>query len=134
MLTEFAKLIKVPDLLKILEKSASGLKWKMIKEVFEKRKNGFIFIEEKAKILALEIFKLVSFPNLTRIISLKAATIFVTHENDLINPIVAILTKTILTLNHCRRVDKGSMRCCEQLLYIWLISHIETKKLIFNNF
>jgi hypothetical protein len=25
------------------------------------------------------------------------------------------------------------MRCCEQLLYIWLISHIETKKPIFNN-
>jgi hypothetical protein len=26
------------------------------------------------------------------------------------------------------------MRCCEQLLYIWLISYIETKKPIFNNF
>jgi len=26
------------------------------------------------------------------------------------------------------------MRCCEQLLYIWLISHIETKRPIFNNF
>jgi hypothetical protein len=26
------------------------------------------------------------------------------------------------------------MRCCEELLYIQLISHIETKKLVFNNF
>jgi hypothetical protein len=81
VLTEFAKLIKVPDHLKTLEKSANSLKWKMIKEVFGKRKNESRLIEEKAKILALEIVKLVSFPNLTRIISLKAATIFVTYEN-----------------------------------------------------
>jgi hypothetical protein len=51
-----------------------------------------------------------------------------------INLIVAIQAETILTLNHCKRVGKGSMRCYEQLLYIWLISHIKTKKLIFNNF
>ena len=45
-----------------------------------------------------------------------------------------ILAKTILTLNNCRRVDNGLMRCCEQLLYIWLISHLGTKMLLFNNF
>jgi hypothetical protein len=45
-----------------------------------------------------------------------------------------ILIKTILMLNHYRSVSKGLMRCCEHLLYIWLISHIETKKLVFNNF
>ena len=26
------------------------------------------------------------------------------------------------------------MRCCTQLLYIWMVSHIETKKPVFNNF
>ena len=26
------------------------------------------------------------------------------------------------------------MRCCTQLLYIWMVSHIKTKKPVFNNF
>jgi hypothetical protein len=76
----------------------------------------------------------VLFPNLTGIISLEAATTFIAYKNTQMNPTTTILIETILMLSHCRRVGKGSMRCCEQLLYIWLISHIETKKLIFNNF
>jgi len=47
VLPELAKLIKVSDLDKILEKSASGLKWKMIKKVFKRRKNKSRFVEEK---------------------------------------------------------------------------------------
>jgi len=109
------------------------LKWKIIEEVFKKRKNDSRFIEENGRILALEIFELVLFPNLIGIISLEAAATFIENENTQINPTVAILAKTILTLNHCKRVFNGTMRC-EQMLYIWLISHIETKKPIFNNF
>jgi hypothetical protein len=45
-----------------------------------------------------------------------------------------IQAETILKLNHYRMVGKGSIRCCEQLLYIWLISYIETKKQVLNNF
>ena len=81
VLTKFAKLIKVLDFHKILEKSATSLKWKMIKEVFEWRKNDSEFVEERKKILTLGIFMLVLFPNLTRIISLKAAIAFFTYEN-----------------------------------------------------
>ena len=58
------------------------------------------------------------FPNLTRIISLEAATAFVAYENTQINLIMVILVEIILTVNHCRRVGKGSMRCYEQLLCI----------------
>jgi len=90
----------------------------MIEEVFEKRKNDSKFVEEKGIIVVLGIFMLVLFPNLIGIISLKVATTFVTYENTLINFTAAILAKTILTLNHCRRVAKGSMRYYEQLLYI----------------
>ena len=114
MLTES---IKVPNLHKILEKSDNGLKWKMIKQVFKKRKNDSRFVEEKGIILALGIFRLMLFPNLTGIISLVAATCFA-YENTQMNLIAMILVKTILTLNHCKRVGKGSMRCYEQLLYI----------------
>jgi hypothetical protein len=91
-------------------------------------------MEEKYRILALGIFRLVLFLNLTRIISLEAAATFIEYKNSQINLTTTILGETILTLNHCRKVGKGSMSCCEQLLYIWLISHIETKKPVFNNF
>jgi len=76
----------------------------MIEKVFEKRKNDFRFVKEKGIILVLEIFMLVLFPNLIGIISLKAATTFVTYENTQINCTATILAKKILTLNHCRRV------------------------------
>jgi hypothetical protein len=39
-----------------LEKSATGLKWKMIEEVFGKRKNDSRFVEEKGRILPLGIY------------------------------------------------------------------------------
>jgi len=58
---------------------------------------------------------------------------FIKYKNSLINPTVAILAETILTLNHYRKIGNKALRYCEQLLYIWLISHIETKKPIFNN-
>ena len=58
---------------------------------------------------------------------------FIEYKNSQINPTVAILVEIVLTLTYYRKVGKGSIRCCEQLLYIWLIRHIETKKLIFNN-
>jgi hypothetical protein len=89
--------------------------------------------KENGRILASGIFGFVLFLNLTGIISLEVAATFVSYENTQINITTVLLAKTILTLNHCRRVGKGSIRCCEKLLYIWLISHLETKKPIFNN-
>jgi len=82
----------------------------------------------------LGIFGLVLFPSQTGVVSLEAAAAYVEYEKTQINPVAAILDETIFTLNHCRRTGKGAMRCCTQLLYIWMISHIETKKLVFNNF
>jgi hypothetical protein len=74
-------------------------------------------LKKKGKTFALGIFRLVLFPNLTRIISLEAAATFITYKNTQIHLTTVILVETI-SLNHCRRVSKGSMRCCEQLLYI----------------
>jgi hypothetical protein len=72
----------------------------------------------KSRILTLGIFRLVLFSNPMGIISLEAAAAFVENENSQINPTVAIVVETILTLNHCRKIGKGLIRCCEQLLYI----------------
>jgi repressor of nif and glnA expression len=84
---------------------------------------------EKERLIALGIFGLVLFPSQTGVVSLEAATAYVEYENTQINPVAAILVETILTLNHYRRTGKGAMRCCMQLLYIWMVSHIETKNL-----
>jgi hypothetical protein len=76
----------------------------------------------------------VLFPSLKGVISLEAAAAFVEYENTHVNPTAAILAETLLTLNHFRKTGKGAVRCCTQLLYIWMVSHVETKKPIFNNF
>jgi hypothetical protein len=73
---------------------------------------------EKDKLIALGIYGLVLFPSLTRVISLKAAIAFVEYENIQINLVIVILAKTILTLNHCRKIGKW----CNEMLYIVIIN------------
>jgi hypothetical protein len=82
----------------------------MIEEVFETRKNDSRFIEEKGRILALGIFRLMLFPNLTRTINSEVAAAFVAYENTHINPTIVILAKTILTLSHYKRVSDTTKR------------------------
>jgi hypothetical protein len=123
IIPELSKLLKIANLEKFLEKSAIGLKWRML-EIQMEKKSGL----EKERLIALGIFGLVLFPSQTGVVSLEAAAAYVEYENTQINLVAAILAETILTLNHCWRTGKGAMRCCMQLLYIWMVSHIETKK------
>jgi len=88
---------------------------------------------DKHIILALGIFGLVLCPSNVGIISLEAINLFVEYEKTKINPSVVILAETLLSLNHCKRTDKGFMRCCVPLLFIWLVRHIETETPIFKN-
>jgi hypothetical protein len=74
-------------------------------------------LKKEGKTFALGVFRLVLFPNLTGIISLEVAATFIAYKNTQIHLTTVIIVETI-SLNHCRRVRKGSMRCCEQLLYI----------------
>jgi hypothetical protein len=129
IIPELSKLLRISNLEKFLEKNATGLKWRMLEIELEK-KSGL----EKERLIALGIFGLVLFPSQTGLVSLEAAAAYVEYENTQIHPVAAILAETILTLNHCRRTGKGAMRCCTQLLYIWMVNHIETKKPVFNNF
>jgi len=93
-------------------------------EIELEKKSG----SEKERLIVLGIFGLVLFPSQTGVVSLEVAAAYVEYENTQINPVAAILAETILTLNHCKRIGKGAMRCYTQLLYIWMVSHIETKK------
>jgi len=129
IIPELSKLLRISNLEKFLEKNATDLNWRML-EIDLEKKSGL----EKDRLIALGIFGLVLFPSQTGVVSLEAAAAYVEYENTQIYPVAAILAETILTLNHCRRTGKGAMRCCTQLLYIWMVSHIKTKKLVFNNF
>ncbi|KAJ9167530.1 hypothetical protein P3X46_022176 [Hevea brasiliensis] len=82
--------------------------------------------------LALGIYGLILFPGPLGIITCNAVEVFWTVERQQINPIPAILAETLLTLTYCRQQGKGSLKCCSQLLYLWIISHmcpVETKGL-----
>ena len=73
---------------------------------------------EEHRILALEIFGLVLCPSTTGIISLETANLFVEYEKTKINPCAVILAETFLSLSHCKKTGKGSMRCYVSLLFI----------------
>ena len=134
VIPELSKLLKIPHLSRFLEKNGSGLKWKFLEVELEKKKEQYVSVLERDRLIALGIYGLVLFPSLKGVISLEAAAAFVEYENTHVNPTTAILAETLLTLNHFRKTGKGAVRCCTQLLYIWMVSHVETKKPIFNNF
>ena len=90
--------------------------------------------DERYRLVAFAIFGLVLFPSEIGVISLEAVSVFLEYEHDRINPSSAILAETMLSLNHCKMNGKGAMRCCVPILYLWIISHIETPRDIFNNF
>jgi hypothetical protein len=90
--------------------------------------------DERFKLVAFVIFGLVLFSSEIEVISLEVVNAFMEYEHDRINPAVAILAKTMLSLNHYRMHDKGAMRCCVLMLHMWIISHIKTLRDIINNF
>jgi len=56
------------------------------------------------------------------------------YEHHQIKLFAVILVKTMLSLNHCRMHGKRAKRYCVPMLRLWIISHIEMLRNIFNNF
>jgi hypothetical protein len=108
---ELLKLLIVPYLTKFLEKNASGLKWKLLEAKLEMKKSEHGFMMERDKLIALGIFGLMLFQNLTSVISLEAVIVFKQYENTQINLVAIILAETILTFSHCKRNENGALRC-----------------------
>ena len=111
-----------------------GFKWKVIEAIMKKNAEEGKLGDERYRLVAFAIFGLVLFPSEIGVISLEGANVFIEYEYDRINPSSEILVETMLSLNHCRMHGKGAMRCCNPMLYLWIISHIETPRDIFNNF
>jgi hypothetical protein len=132
---ELTKLLGIHQMSLYREKNNfGGLRWKRLEELLIAKKSNPSAKLEGYRILALGIFGLILCPSTTGIISLEAANLFVEYEKTKINPSAAILAETFLSLNHCKKAGKGSMRCCVPLLFIWLVSHMESKTPLFRNF
>jgi hypothetical protein len=132
---ELTKLLGIHQMSLYREKNNSGgLRWKRLEELLIAKKSNPSAKLEGYRILALGIFGLILCLSTTGIISLEAANLFVEYEKTKINPSAAILAETFLSLNHCKKAGKGSMRCCVPLLFIWLVSHMESKTPLFRNF
>ena len=115
--------------------SFGDFKWKAIESRLKASKDKGRLGEEGYQLVAFAIFSLVLFPSeAVGIISMEAASAFVEYEQGKNNPTSTILAETFLSLNYCRMHGKGTMRCCIPLLFMWIVSHLETPRQVFNNF
>lgn len=91
--------------------------------------------EEKYQIVVFAIFWLILFSSLaTGIINIEAANTFIKYEQVNNNPTSAISAETSLSLNHYRWHERGVMQCYILLLFMQIVSHLETSREVFNNF
>jgi len=118
---ELAKLLGIQQMSLYREKNNyRGLRWKRLEELLIAKKSNPCAKLEVYRILALGIFGLILCPSTAGIVSVEAANLFIEYEKTKINPSAEILAETFLTLNHCKKTGKGSMRCCVPLLFIWM--------------
>jgi len=118
---ELAKLLGIQQMSLYREKNNyGGLRWKRLEELLIAKKSNPCAKLEVYRILALGIFGLILCPSTAGIVSVEAANLFIEYEKTKINPSAEILAETFLTLNHCKKTGKGSMRCCVPLLFIWM--------------
>ena len=128
---ELVKLLRIHQISLDKKNNYGGLRWKRLEELLIAKKSNPGAKLEVHIILALRIFGLILCPS--GIVSLEAANLFFEYEKTKINPFTVILAETFLSPNHCKRTEKGSMRYCVSLLFIWMVSHIESETPIFIN-
>ncbi|KAJ9176761.1 hypothetical protein P3X46_012041 [Hevea brasiliensis] len=100
-----------------------GWSWKYMEQIFQDHMEKGKF-ESAMKVLALGIYGLILLSGPRDRFSHTVLKLFHSMEVHKINPIPAILGKTLLTLSYCRTKGNGSLNGCCQLLYLWLLSHI----------
>ncbi|KAJ1413028.1 hypothetical protein SESBI_19958 [Sesbania bispinosa] len=74
--------------------------------------------------LALLIYGLVLFPFTMGLIDQAAMDVFFFYETQGLNPVMAILADTLMSMEECHKKDGGQLRCCNHLLYVWIITHL----------
>lgn len=76
------------------------------------------------RVLALAVYGVVLFPAVPNYIDMAAISVFMAVEYQNVNPVPAVLADTLLTLSFCQAKRGGRMRCCLQLLTVWLVNHL----------
>ncbi|XVF76190.1 hypothetical protein PTKIN_Ptkin13bG0246800 [Pterospermum kingtungense] len=79
---------------------------------------------------ALAIYGLIIFPTVIGHIEVGVIDLFQGIRRHF-NPVPAILAETFRSLNFCRRTGSARFRGCQQLLYVWLRSHLDSKQKAF---
>ncbi|XP_022150759.1 uncharacterized protein LOC111018820 [Momordica charantia] len=83
----------------------------------------FVNEERELSLLALCLFNLVLFPKVSGYVEERLVKLFVKVEMR-VNLVIPILAETFRALNFCRSRGVGKFIGCAQLLYIWILSHI----------
>ncbi|XP_050875414.1 uncharacterized protein LOC127079045 [Lathyrus oleraceus] len=75
-------------------------------------------------VVALIMFGIILFPNVSDFMYVSAVNIFWVVKNLEIDPVPALLTDVYYTMSICHSREKRSLRCCIPLLYQWFASHL----------
>lgn len=111
---------------KISKGQSKGWYWSSMRSYFFASLND-LDCTRRIRILALGIYGLVLLPSAMLMIDDAAVNAFNEIEVSHLNPSSVILAETFMTLDHCR-IKGGTLRCCHQLLYVWMVSHIWSLK------
>lgn len=103
--------------------NSHGWFWKVLEAIFNRRLHDESN-EIRLRILALGIYGLVLFSSAEGMIDFEAVNVFKSVATLKINPTTTILAETFSSLNYCRKVGRGRLRCCLQLLFVWTVSHM----------
>ncbi|XP_057949945.1 uncharacterized protein LOC131144964 [Malania oleifera] len=99
------------------------ISWKQLKEIIEKEEKE----EVQIHMMALAIYGLIIFPKELNMID-QATVSFVAQVRNGINPVQGILAETFRSLNNCRIRRRERLKCCVQLLYVWMVGHLSSNK------
>ncbi|KAF1886079.1 hypothetical protein Lal_00021360 [Lupinus albus] len=105
----------------IKQGQAYGLRWKFLKKhVIQMAEEGKWDLFKPA--FALATYGMVLFPFVHDMVDQAAIDVFAKFRLFGANPVPAVLAETLLSLQRCHEKGHFKIRCCVQLLYVWMIT------------
>ncbi|KAF1855441.1 hypothetical protein Lal_00031905 [Lupinus albus] len=74
---------------------------------------------------ALAIYGVVLFPFVYDMVDQAAIDVFTKFKKFLVNPVPAVLAETLLSFQMCHERGVHKVRCCIQLLYVWMMTRFK---------
>ncbi|KAF1895771.1 hypothetical protein Lal_00037887 [Lupinus albus] len=106
----------------IKQGQAYGLRWKFLKKhVTQMAEEGDLF----KPAFALTTYGMVLFPFVYDMVDQAAIDVFAKFRLFGANPVPTVLAETLLSLQWCHEKGHFKIRCCIQLLYVWMITRFK---------